>query len=667
MSYLRLCAAILLSYMFSVSVPGQEYLESEAYVSDGTVRKELRLPVVRTVYGGTKIIPEFEGDWTNEMKGAFEYACKLWEEVMPTTFPIRVKAVMDNTTTIYKDKPVLSTVSTAILNHSQYDLPQPVPITGTSTVLQIKGTTFEEFADGLSYNMYADIMDEGMLKDIDIIIKFFNYGDKISSNCSFALTETSDDNLYDFVTLVMRDLAKGFGVYWAQRVNPNAGILEFNFDRSIPFEFHVMEAVGNHDDSHKAFQNATKGSLNIKEDNVVYAPVEWDSNRSLSSFIPNDKKISQLLSYDFGRGTVVRDISGVDTYDFFRGILNWKTDFTVGTSSNGHIEISTETENAISYKGNISLAQPSAVSYNLEEVSHKALVSPMAMLPDNVKAELSKFHPNYLEGKGIDNNGWIISLLKKDGTWDAVYIQNTDPHTPLNVSTSDFVLHDDIDNYARSCDGYLRCRVTCYFISDVFARKIRKSYYMLLDYLPQRVKMEKSNVMPCDDEESYYRDVKIGLKDLEGVTKIVVSQLDEGNELPYQYEVQDFKKGYFIATVDKDFTSTFTITAYNKNGTTVSYPYVLTPLSSSEKVCLDFKKEGNTIRVETSSRGHSGQKLISSYDIRPLNSAGIGADTYVGQFSINGNYIDITSLEKGYYVLTVNDIKGCRHKFKFAR
>lgn len=515
MSNLRLCAAILLPYMFSVSVSGQEYLESEAYASDGTVSKEVRLPVVRTVYGGTKIIPEFEGDWTNEMKGAFEYACKLWEEVMPTTFPIRVRAVMDNITTIYKDKPVLSTVSTAIFNHSQYDMPQPVPVTGTSTVLQIKGTTFEEFADGLSYNMYNGIMDEAMLKDVDIIIKYFNYGNKISSNCSFALTETSDDNLYDFVTLVMRDLAKGFGVYWAQRVNPNAGILEFNFDRSIPFEFYVMKAVGNHDDSHKAFQNATKGFLDIEKGYMVYAPVEWDASRSLSSFIPNDKKISQLLSYDFGRGTVIRDISSRDTYDFFRDILNWKTDFTVGVGSNGHTEVSTETENAISYKGNISLAQPSAVLYNLAET----FVKPTAMLPDSVKDELSKYHPNYLEGKGIGHDGWIISLLKKDGTWDAVNIQDTDPYTPLNVNTSDFVLHDNIDNYARSCDGYLRCRVTCNFTNDVFAKDIRKSYYMLLDYLPQRVKMAKSEVMPCDDEESYYRDVKIGLKDLEGIIK----------------------------------------------------------------------------------------------------------------------------------------------------
>lgn len=667
MSSLRFCAAILLPYMFSVSASGQEYLESEVYASDGTVRKELCLPMVRTVYGGTKIIPEFEGDWTNEMKGAFEYACKLWEEVIPTTFPIRVRAVMDNTTTVYKDRPVLSTVSTAIFNHSQYDMPQPEPITGTSTVLQIKGTTFDEFSDRLSYNMYADIMDDAMLKDVDIIIRYFNYGNKISSNCSFALTEVPNDDLYDFVTLAMRDLAKGFGVYWAQRVNPNTGVLEFNFDRSIPFEFHVMRAIGNHDDSHKAFQNATKGSLNIEKGYVVYAPVEWDASRSLSSFIPNDKKISQLLSYDFGRGTVVRDISSKDTYDFFRDILNWKTDFTVGAGNNGHLEVSTETENVISYEGSISLAKPSAVSYNFTEASHNSLVNPMAMLPDNVKGGLSRFHPNYLEGQGIDHDGWIISLLKKDGTWDAVNVQNISPYTSLNVSTSDFVLHDDIDNYARSCDGYLRCRVTCNFTNDVYARKIQKSYYMLLDYLPQRVKMAKSCVMPYDDEESYYRDVKIGLKDLEGVTKVVVSQLDEGNELPYQYEVQDFKKGYFIATVDKDFVSTFTITAYNKNGTTVSYPYVLQPLSSSEKTHLNFIKEGNIIRIGTSARSILCQDQISSYDIRPLNSVGIGTDACVGRFSMEGNSIDVTSLEKGYYVLIVNDVKGGRHTFKFTR
>lgn len=31
-------------------------------------------------------IPTFEGAWTEEMKGAFEHACKLMEEIVPSTY-----------------------------------------------------------------------------------------------------------------------------------------------------------------------------------------------------------------------------------------------------------------------------------------------------------------------------------------------------------------------------------------------------------------------------------------------------------------------------------------------------------------------------------------------------------------------------------------------------
>ena len=107
--------------------------------------------------------------------------------------------------------------------------------------------------------------------------------------------------------------------------------------------------------------------------------------------------------------------------------------------------------------------------------------------------------------------------------------------------------------------------------------------------------MSKSKVLPPEDE--YYRDVEIGLKDIEGVTRVVVSQLDEGNDMPYQYEVPDFRKGYFTATVDREFTSTFTITAYNKNGSTKSETYVLQPLTPTTSIDLKFNVNNDQIKV----------------------------------------------------------------------
>lgn len=63
-----------------------------SYVLDEYRGNCLDVPTKRKIGGGTKFIVTYEGDWTNDMKGAFEYACKIWEEQIPTAFPIRITA-----------------------------------------------------------------------------------------------------------------------------------------------------------------------------------------------------------------------------------------------------------------------------------------------------------------------------------------------------------------------------------------------------------------------------------------------------------------------------------------------------------------------------------------------------------------------------------------------
>jgi uncharacterized protein YxeA len=177
----------------------------------------------------------------------------------------------------------------------------------------------------------------------------------------------------------------------------------------------------------------------------------------------------------------------------------------------------------------------------------------------------------------------------------------------------------------------------------------------------------KSKVMAYENEEDYYRDVIIGLKDIEGITRVVVSQLDEGNELQYQYEVPDYKKGYFVATVDKEFSSTFTITAYNKNGSTVSYPYVLSPLSTKSNIQVNFILNKDNIQIKPVSRKMDGKTLVTSYEIHPLVSNNNDIKSTYKRYFTDDKSINISSLTKGYYTLTVYDIRGEKHSFKFIK
>ncbi len=127
--------------------------------------------------------------------------------------------------------------------------------------------------------------------------------------------------------------------------------------------------------------------------------------------------------------------------------------------------------------------------------------------------------------------------------------------------------HENAENYARTCDGHLRCRITqCLNSYDAVYQKAIKNYsvyFYAIDFLPQRPNMKFAGVILPPAKRAtaneYMRDIKIDIKNLEGTERIIVEQLDEGDRIPHKYEVSDFKKGYFIATVHKQLYTLFYI------------------------------------------------------------------------------------------------------------
>ena len=386
----------------------------------------------------------------------------------------------------------------------------------------------------------------------------------------------------------------------------------------------------------------------------LYAPSVWDEERSLNYFIPtSSKKISELLSYQFGKGTVVRDIASDDTYRMFSCLLNWTGLVAVGIGNEGNScgEKVSSTNNILPFKGAFSL------NHTAKAMSINSYSKTDGLLDED---SLRNYVDQFIPKSNRPFIGFEVFFLKNDGTWDNVYYEpGLESFDEINVN--EFQPHYDIDSYARSCDGYLRCRVVRYANG---AHKVEgTAYYFLLDYLPQRVELARSATIKQKDEDEYLREVKVGLNNLEGVTKVVVSQLDEDNEMPYLYEVKDFKKGYFIATVDKDFSTTFTITAYNKNGSTTSYPYTLAPLDPSP-INVEFRYNSKEISIIASNRRNSGNNLIANMNITPLLPVG----GVIGKQALTiGNKVEVSSLPKGSYVLNVYDIYNKKHTFKFIK
>lgn len=632
----------------SIFVCAQNHIEDESYVSNAYIPKNFDLPIVRKVYGGTKIKVEYEGDWTNEMKGAVEYACKIWEETMPTTLPLKFRFVLDN---IVKSKSLSKYSINVCEARNPYGY--EYPYTDVSTWTQMKCVKYMVDMGKWAATQYDDsLYNEAFFTEPDVKIVYYNYGDKIKNECSFDISEEYYNDKYDFVSLVLRDIAKSFGLVWNYRNTRNNQFhLPASLDKVLPYEKQILKALGyDGSNSKEVYLNALKDSIKIEEKGYscwLYAPRTWDMERSLNYFMPEkDNKLTQLLSYDFGKGSHVRDITGYKTHAMFEHLLKWGGDIATGSSGFG--EVSGSTDKFISMDGKIELGQLNK--------GGRALQNSEISFSDQVES-------NSVDR--IDKEGWYVYLLLKDGTWDNVY---SFPFLgfDLEISLSNFKFNHNIEEYDRSCDGFLRCRIikSQHSFHNSF---IRTAYYYLIDYLPQQVKVAKSKIMPCEDEDEYDREVVIGIKDLEGIEKVTVEQLDEYNDVPYYYEVNDFRKGTFIATVDREFSSTFTVHGYNKNGTSKSLPYTLLPITPPEELKYSYEIKNDRIRVTVNSRRYDANSLVSSYEISSADGNRTRSMNNVYKRGYNFDNIDISDLNNGIYVLTVYDKYGKTHGVTFIK
>lgn len=665
---------LILLQVFIGGTMAQNAMEEDIYVSDNSVVQTYGLPTVRSVGGGTKLLASYEGEWSDDMKGAFEYACKIWEEAMPTTFPIRIKVVLDN----HRNTTALSKVSTQTQLHSNSDPFSYPPLTDRSTWLQMKATTFAEYTGQYSTHTYDRVLTMNMLDEPDITLTYYNKNNRLKNNCSFSLSETIDHSKYDFVTLALRDLAKSFGLLWVHN-NPRRWVSDFKSTTPTPYELYILNELDYNEEGvtqEQLLAKATQGRLTLhrlSQPLHLYAPTTWDTQKSLSYFIPNDhQKITKLLSYDFGRGSVIRDINDAFNHEIFRNLLHWRGDVLVGFGNGNSTinESSQTTDQVIGYRGNIVLAQSPLLRRTLSHrVFKPRFYSPHELYTtDSIARELIKYHPAF-DGKGnISPYGGTVSLLLNDGSWDVVYTY--EPYDKQSLSFSDFQLHHSNHEYARTTDGYLRCRLTVNDYDADQRKDVAFSHYYAIDYLPQAVAMAKSGVLEPEDEEDYYRDVEIAYKNIEGVSRIVVSQYDEGEKLPLQYAVPDVKSGKFIATVDREYTTTFILTSYNKNGATTSERYVLPPLTPINELALSFHLNNEAIDITSQSRRMKDQLLIASYEVAPLDFTAkktLRKRKKATPRAAQSNTIDISSLSHGIYYLHVTDVFGKKHSFKFIK
>ena len=599
-------------------------------------------PIIRQVIGGTVIQVEYVGDiWEQnlERKNAFEYACRIMEEQLPDALPISVSVSFES----LRDRNALT--RTKILNLPIDSWVVPRTVAKRKMLAQYK-----------NYDYTKDILND---PDGEIV---FSDKDIFSYSMDYV-----DTDKYDLVTVALRELCKIMGFTFSiigDNVNKQ---LKMDADKTLlPYD---ELAIGYRTSAKESYIYATSGNATICGYGL-YSPPLFENMRSLSYFKVDDSNDeTKLMQPDLPRGTSNRYVGK------WLGVIlekiGWHRDIAVGGGGGSGTATATSTDKVEEYGKNLSFKMPgNNRSTCLPLVANLLnLKSNSKILGDELYEYIEQFstYPVLNIRPDYPLLGWSISILCKDGTWDVISKYDI-LYPEIQFSTSEI---DPVRalNYIRSSDGYLRCKLvradwTIYGEKlmpgiNTFAR------YFLLDYLPQKPEMAFSKVMPqtrtvADD---YYADVKIGFKNVEGTEKILVEQLEEGSPVPFTYYVEDVRDGYFIASVDKEYSTTFKLRAMNKYGETVSEQLIVAPLVPATYT-LNSQVNGDllSLKLEKGRKRSLDDRALIDYRVLDLNHSMI-----VREGKVDNNIIDISSLEKGMYGLQVSDTEGRSYDTKFVR
>lgn len=656
---------LLLFFVFglaTLSYAQEDEIESISFGADFFRKETFPKPIVREVVGGTVIQVQYEGEeWEQnlERKSAFEYACRLLEEQMPTVLPLKIMAKFGK----LRGNNVIA--KTALRTDTCNMSPGGAALLERVVKPTIKYRFRDNGLDGIKISL--DYFDEP-----DGIITFSD-----NDIFSYSLDSVEEDK-YDFVTIVLREICKTFGFYFGPHGDNTNKILDFKKQTLLLYDEKVLspdfDIFSQEYNPISAYNRATSGNAIIEysygDSHGLYSPSIFENGRSLSFFKADEANTeTRLMQPDLPRGTSIRNIG--KWFRPFLKAMGWYTDIAVGGGGGGQGNIaSTSTDEVEEYGKQLSFTINANKGVNQVPIRNSIRSNYVDQSSnEDVYNYISQFR-NYPE-LNIELNhpllGWSLSILRKDGTWDLLKKEYR-MIPELEFSTSEIDPVKALD-YIRSSDGHLRCKllhidIDYYFPGQAIPGASTFARYFLLDYLPQKPQLAFSKVMPqtraSDDE--YYADVKIAFQNVEGTESILVEQLEEGSPVPFTFYVEDIRAGYFIASVDKEYSTTFRLRAMNKNGETISEQLLVSPLVPATYT-LSSRVDKNVISLELrNSRKRNINKLITDYKVLDLNSSMI-----VQEGKVLDNNIDINSLGKGVYGLQVADEDGKSYNTKFIK
>lgn len=530
----------------------------------------------------------------------------MWEEKIPTTFPIKLQVRISNIV----NPQCLATVN-FVTSDSEYFYDR---------IYEKRYYQNYNITSGVSLEYFRDQPDAVITFTSRKVFDYNINGSEITSN------------KYDFVTVAIQAIGKALGFIC------NAAASNQSLEMVQPVNKFTSALLSN--DVSYNYQLATSGNAYIGKNEVtstkwyLYSPSTFDSRFSLNYYREDISNMETLfMQPGVAKGSVIRYIGkGID--DFF-SYCAW--DRPVATSMNSESVIGASTKDVIAYQGQLAQSRALMPTYVAEVYTDN---------DDNVNAYMW----DRLEMGETSNY-----VLMSDGSWR------------MYNNLSELAENED---YARTSDGYLRLKIVTKTSGASGRYHNKTATYRLYKYPPQKPMAAMNGFTKSDysfsrqsrrqyiqsmQSDDDFVDVEIGFKNVEGCKRIIVEQTDSDYPVPYTYYV-DVESGCFIAYMNKKYSSTFKLTYYNDEGNTIGDAFTIDltkeDVATAENMYLFYKD--NTLYYKFV-RDELPVELFGDYRIVCITNPIVCVR---GRLSGSEGCIDTSSLPTGAYVFTAISADG---------
>ncbi len=564
----------------------------------------------RNIYGGTVIKPTFFGsNFNSTIRNAFDYACKIWEEQIPTIYPLNIEVRIAS----------LQGDSTLAMVEPQFTL-------DSSSLENAIVKRYAQFTAGW------DTDENDFISNTDAIITF-------NSNKSFCYN-TDVDNMpsdkYDFISVAIQAIGKALGFYMMAYYD---GTNLNQFNNSNTYTQYVMN-----NNSSIAYTN-TLASINNRYQ--LFRPSVYNTNYSLNYFVvsaANDE--TQFMQPGIPMGSAIRYI-GDSMQDVFY-VLGFERPIATGINHPTTGVSGTSPEDAFDYSWG---------DGNRIQNDYRSATTSSPLSYTDYFSECSEIQPT---GKYI---------LKANGAWKQYSnLSEIDPRDSIYSRSYDGFLRTMEVSYQSYGPGWpygnLVIAHKLYKCPPLIPKFDMNGYSVSETNRTNSVRnRRRSNSYNTTLDDDDFLDVEIGFEKTEGCVSVLVEQTDTDWPVPYTYFV-DPSEGRFTAYMTRPYPSTFKLTYINSKGQTISQPKTI-DLSSTLEMSLMTKTLDNGNTLQYSIDENSAKMLCPvTYSITNLNTNRIVKQGLIGDAS---GKVDISKLPNSLYSFTVRDKKNKLYTTKWKK